>query len=153
MSDDSLSQLLTRIIADATAALSKLGGATATAGAAHGARRKGGIADDNELDSPWGDEVVKFNPRDWRGEPIKGCKMSQCNPDALEKLADACEYFAVKNEGQLTEKGKPKSDFDLRTAARARGWARRLRESPAAEPSNQTNVVDPFHCNENEIPF
>lgn len=106
----------------------------------------GEIADDRDLDSKFGDEVVRFVPRDWTGESFKGYAMSDCPPELLEMLAETYDYFAGKNEGVLTDKGKPKSDFDRRSARRARGWAKRLRdgykpraaapETAAAEPVN-----------------
>ena len=84
------------------------------------------IADDRDLDSQYGDEEVKFTPRDLVGEDVKGKRMSQCSFEALTLLASAYEAFAEKNAGQLTAAGKPKSDYDLRTARRARGWAARI---------------------------
>lgn len=86
-------------------------------------------ADDADLDSAKGDEVVKFSPRDWSGESFKGAKMSTCPPEFLTMYADACDYFAGKNDerGEKTDRGTPKSTFDRRTARRARGWAARIR--------------------------
>jgi len=85
------------------------------------------VASDYDLDSQYGDEQVKFSPRDWTGADIKGLPMSNCPPEALDLLANAFDFFAKKNEGKMTDKGKPKSDFDKRSASRARGWAIRLR--------------------------
>jgi hypothetical protein len=97
-----------------------------------------GIADDRDLDSQWGNEEVRVNPRDWSGPSMKGQRMSECPPDFLDMLADTLDYFARKNAASnaLTTSGKPKADFDRKAAARARGWARRLRNgwSDAAEP-------------------
>jgi hypothetical protein len=97
-----------------------------------------GIADERDLDSQWGNEEVRVNPRDWGGESMKGRRMSECTPQFLDMLADTLDYFARKNaaSGALTTSGKPKADFDRKAAARARGWARRLRNgwSDAAEP-------------------
>jgi hypothetical protein len=86
-------------------------------------------ADDRDLDSQYGDEEVRFNPRDWTGPAMKGRRMSECPPDFLDMLAETLDYFARKNAGAgaMTTGGKPKADFDRRGAARARGWARRLR--------------------------
>jgi hypothetical protein len=98
----------------------------------------GGIADERDLDSQWGNEEVRVNPRDWGGESMKGRRMSECTPQFLDMLADTLDYFARKNAASnaLTTSGKPKADFDRKAAARARGWARRLRNgwSDAAEP-------------------
>jgi hypothetical protein len=44
-------------------------------------------------------------------------------------LADTLDYFARKNEASnaLTTSGKPKAVYDRKGAARARGWAARMR--------------------------
>ena len=88
------------------------------------------VASDRELDSQYGDPTVKFNPRDWTGDSFKNCHMSQCPADFLELLAETFEYFAsqaaAKNE--LTDKGKPVADYKRMDAARARGWAKRVRD-------------------------
>ena len=88
-----------------------------------------GIADDRDLDSQWGDEEVRVSPRDWTGEPMKGRRMSECPPAFLDMLADTLDYFARKNEASnaLTTSGKPKAVYDRKGAARARGWAARMR--------------------------
>jgi hypothetical protein len=88
------------------------------------------IAPDSDLDSQWGDETVKFMPRDYTGtKDYKGARMSECSPAFLDALAASYDYFAQKNtlEGNLASNGKPKADYDRRSAARARGWAARLR--------------------------
>lgn len=58
----------------------------------------GPVADDRDLDGTYGDELVRFNPRDWTGESLKGARMSACPPDALDLLAAAYDYFAERNE-------------------------------------------------------
>ncbi len=88
------------------------------------------IAPDSDLDGKYGDEDVKFIPRDWSGHrEHKGMKMSACSPEFLDVLAASYDYFAQKNtlEGATATNGKPKADYDRRSAARARGWATRLR--------------------------
>ena len=85
------------------------------------------IATDADLDSQWGDEQVKFKPRDYTGDFTKGQKMSECAPELLDLLAKSFDYFADKNAGQMTDSGQPKSFYDKRSARRARGWAARLR--------------------------
>ena len=103
------------------------------------------IADDKDLDSQYGDETVKFSPKDWSGDSIKGLTMSRCPPAALDLLANAFDYFAKRNEGQLTDKRKPKSDYDRRSAARARGWAKRLRAGwKPAKPADFSEFEDKF---------
>lgn len=112
------------------------------------------VASDRDLDGQYGDEEVRFNPRDWSGAPIKGKRMSRCDPDALDLLAEACDYFAQKNEaaGAKTSSGKPKAQYDRTSAARARGWAKRLRagwKPPEREPDSFDNQgPDPFDSSE-----
>lgn len=87
------------------------------------------VADDRELDSQYGDPVVKFHPRDWTGGNYKGSPFSACPPDLLDQLAGAFDYFARKAEesGETTNAGKPVAPYKRKDAARARGWAKRLR--------------------------
>jgi hypothetical protein len=89
------------------------------------------IADDKDLDSKFGDEQVKFDPRDWTGNSCKGAPMSHCPPEYLDALAAAFDYFAGRNAGDPKKAG-----YDRRSAARARGWAKRLRAGwKPAQPS------------------
>ncbi len=85
--------------------------------------------DDADLDTKAGDETVKFNPRDWTGQPLKGLRMSECPPEALDLLANSFDYFARKNDdtNAVDSKGNPKSRYDRQSARRARGWSARLR--------------------------
>ena len=95
----------------------------------------GAIADDADLDSQYGDPLVKFMPRDWHGTDYKGCNYSTTDPEFLGMLADALEFFA----GRATEANK--KQWNLRDAARARGWKRRL-ESGWKSPKAQTSSRD-----------
>ncbi len=87
------------------------------------------VAPASDLDSQYGDEVIKFDPRNWSGESCKGKRMSECSIEFLDMLADVYAYFAQKNDddGAKTDAGKPKSMYDRRSERRARGWAARLR--------------------------
>lgn len=88
------------------------------------------IASDRDLDSKYGDPVLKFTPRDWTGASFKNRAFSECPPDLLDLVADTFEYFAQQadKEGKTTDKGKPVSEFKRADAARARGWAKRMRD-------------------------
>lgn len=92
------------------------------------AAETGTVASDRDLDSKWGDPVVKFMPRDWTGERCTGRKFSECQAPFLHLMADALEYFASQSEAknELTDKGKPVADYKRQDAARARGWAKRI---------------------------
>jgi hypothetical protein len=86
-------------------------------------------ANDRDLDSKWGDPDVKFHPRDWKGEACKGRRMSECPPEFLDLLAGTFDYFAKKADetGETTNAGKPVAPYKRKDAARARGWAHRIR--------------------------
>lgn len=135
----STESLLSEILAE----LKKLNAAAdRRAAAANGG--SSAVATNAELDGPFGDETIKFDPRDWQGDSFKGAPMSRCPADYLDMLASSLDYFAKKNEGKLTDKGKPKSDFDRRSAARARGWAQRVRGGwkPRAAPIPNDDADD-----------
>ncbi len=85
------------------------------------------IAPDSDLDSKFGDPVVKHDPHKWEGEPMKGRPLSQCPPDYLKMYAEMKEYFAVQDDekGLADANGKPKSRWSWMEASRARGWMKR----------------------------
>lgn len=87
------------------------------------------IATDRDLDGQYGNPVLKFIPRDWTGSTFKGCKFSECPPELLDLVANSCEYFGrvADEKGEATSGGKPVGDFKRADAARARGWAKRIR--------------------------
>ncbi len=94
------------------------------------------IATDADLDGQYGDPVVKFTPRDWTGDDCKGILFSDCPPDFLDALAKAFDYFAQKKQAE----NDPKAKYEVLNAARARGWAARLRSGwtpPRANPEWQ----------------
>ena len=85
------------------------------------ARAAENVASDQDLDSKYGDPKVRFDPRDWAGDSMKGRTFSQCPPEFLEMLANALEYFAEKKAATDPQK----AGYDRKDAGRARGWARR----------------------------
>lgn len=104
-------------------------GATVPSSSSGGGSGAGRVANDQELDSQYGDPVVRKDPtaRYWTGASYGGCQLSECPPDYLDAFAkykDACAYVNEK-EGKA-EKQKY-VEYDRRDAARARGWAARLR--------------------------
>jgi hypothetical protein len=89
----------------------------------------------DDLDSTYGNFVVRKNPPRWKGTPIDGKRLSECEPDALDALAGYLEWVA----GKKAEEGKEKyAAYDRRDAARARGWAARLREGWSGGASGAT---------------
>lgn len=88
------------------------------------------VADDADLDGQYGNPVLKFLPKRWQGEDFKGRTFSECPPDLLDLLAGTFDYFAKKADEnhEVTSSGKPVAPFKRLDAARARGWAKRIRE-------------------------
>ena len=119
------------------------------------------IAPDRTLDSKSGDPVgyKTTPPRDWPPRPsYAGKKLSECPPELLDMLAKRHDYFAEQAEisGEMDNKGeKPKSYWERLNAARARGWAQRIRSGwkPTAKPSFED--AEPFGGtpDDRDIPF
>ncbi len=86
-------------------------------------------ATDAELANKHGDPDVKFSAKGLPpGEPdTKGRKLSTMSPATLRVLASTFDYFAdqADAEGTLDTKGRPKSMWEARNAALARGWLRK----------------------------
>lgn len=138
---------------------------TATSAPAAG----GEIADDADLDGKYGDPIARFRPRDWHGDDFKGCNFSQCSPEFLDQVAASLDYFASRAEknDEKTSSGKPLAPFNRRDAARARGWAKRIRagwkaagvaeQAPLDGALDEGPVVDPFatvsELDDTDIPF
>lgn len=97
---------------------------------------KGGkVASDRELDSDWGNPVVRKDPRGWKGDSFVGCRFSECPPEYLDELASLFDWMGDKDEEEgKTYKGKPTAPYKRSDAGRARGWAKRLRDG--WKPSN-----------------
>lgn len=97
----------------------------------------GAIAPDRDLDSKYGDPELRFNVRDWTGPSYKGRRFSECPPELLDMVAETLEYFARKSEetGETTSKGKPVAPYQRSDAARARGWAVRIRSGRHVQTS------------------
>jgi hypothetical protein len=95
------------------------------------------IASDRDLDGKYGNPVIKFDPRDWSGDSMKGRPMSECPPDFLEMLAETFDYFAAKADenNETTSSGRSIASYKRADAARARGWAKRNRERGVTTPA------------------
>jgi hypothetical protein len=92
------------------------------------------------LDGPHGNPVVKKkDPRDWTGTTMVGRKFSDCPPEYLDMVADRELFFAEKADeaGEKDDKGRPKSYWNHQDAAKARGWAARIRSGAHVQPVAQ----------------
>jgi hypothetical protein len=95
----------------------------------HGATPGAPAAVEADIDGPRGNPEVRFIPKRWEGPSYKGKTFSECDPDFLDMLAEAFDYFARKEDetGAVDKNGGPKSRWTRLDAARARAWAKRLR--------------------------
>jgi hypothetical protein len=101
------------------------------------------IAPDSDLDSQYGNPVIKTkDPRDWGGDSMMGRKFSECPADYLDLVASRLDYFAEKAdaEGKTTGSGKPVGPYNRKDAARARGWAKRIRSGRVVQRPSQTGA-------------
>ena len=75
-----------------------------------------------DLDGPHGDPTVRSkDPRDWTGEPMRGRRFSECPAAYLDLLAQRFDYFNTREDDPA------KRRYNALDAARARGWAARVR--------------------------
>lgn len=102
------------------------------------------VASDADLDGPYGDPEIRFDPKRWEGASCKGLLYSdkRVSPEFLLMLAESFDYFARKEdeEGKVDKNGNPKSVWTRRDAGRARGWAaRKQAAAPARAPGKCIN--------------
>jgi hypothetical protein len=103
------------------------------------------IAPDSDLDGKYGDPEIRFMPRDWTGPSFKGRHFSECPAELLDLLAESFDYLAGKAEqaNERTNAGKPVSDYRRADAARARGWAKRIRDGKVPAAAGATSATAP----------
>lgn len=115
----------------------------------------GPMASEQELDGPYGNPVVKFVPTRWGGEDFRGKRFSECTPEFLDVLASALQWSAdnpQEGKGRFVE-------FNRKDAARARGWAARLRgggadaQAQATAADGHREAGDPEGGSADDIPF
>jgi hypothetical protein len=92
-------------------------------------RALGLFVDDAELDRPRGNIKIVFDPRSWRGPSHKGKRASDCSPEFLEAYAEALTFMAEHPKPDADPK---RAGYNRLDSARARSWARRLRQAKAA---------------------
>jgi len=99
------------------------------------------VASNADLDGQYGDPaVVAKDPKDWSGPTMKGRRFSECPPEYLDLVAARLDYFAEQNASG-TDDDKRKAAYNRKDAARARGWAARLRAG--WKPDTSTNGMPP----------
>lgn len=91
------------------------------------------VASDEDLDGDHGDPEVRKDPtaKYWQGPSFVGERFSRTASDYLDAMAkykDACAHMKERDGGEAKLKY---AGYDRRDAARARGWAARLRARDA----------------------
>jgi hypothetical protein len=102
-----------------------------------------------DLDGPYGDPVVKWDPKfGWNGPSYVGSTFSQCPPEYLTALAKAFDAFAKKDKEAgktfTNKKGQtvPSYTYKEKDAALARGWAERNKRQRPPEKPMQAVAID-----------
>jgi hypothetical protein len=127
-------------------------------------RGPGAVADDRELDSDKGNPTIRRDPKRWLsngGASFVGARYSECPADYLDEVAGFCEWAASKDEAKGTDEGRKYADYGRRDAARARGWAARIRAgyvaTPQAAPAKRMIDAESFDAaafgDDSELPF
>jgi hypothetical protein len=106
-------------------------------------------ADDTDLDSEWGNFEIRKDPARWKGKSYVGKRLSETEPQYLECMADFKTWLAGRQDdaGEVDKNGKPKSYWAKKDAARALGWAERLRNRMTPGEAAAASIDD------GEIPF
>ena len=111
------------------------------------------IAPDSDLDSQWGDEEIKKDPPRWKktgGPSFANRHMSECSPEFLDCYAEFKDWTASQNDEKARGNGPDGAKFtkyagyDRKSAARARGWAQRLRNGWKREERSDAPPSDGF---------
>lgn len=162
MSDD------TAILRDILSTLREIRDSLRTGGGQVGAQSsassdKGGkVAGDRELDSEWGNPLVRKDPKRWQGGSFVGCTFSECPPEYLDELAGLFDWMADKDEesGNKTpdkpgKPGRPTAPYKRSDASRARGWAKRIRDGwkPPAGQQEQDSTAYGGASAADDLPF
>lgn len=92
-----------------------------------------------DLDSDYGNFVVKKNPPRWKGRDYSGKRLSETEPDFLDALAAFKQWAASKDR----EAGKDPKWAEL-DRERAAGWAARLRNGWKSKPETEGDSEIPF---------
>ena len=102
----------------------------------------GTVAGDGELDSQYGDPVVRKDPPRWKGTSYVGTAYSACPADYLLSLAGFLDWCSNK---EAATPGKEKyAAYSAKDAARARGWAKRHPgNAVGASPEPAQKAEDP----------
>lgn len=170
MSDDALERIAkdvaaikVALAAGAVAFASALGVQVQSTGAS--GTQGGSVASEAELDGQYGDPEVRRDPSSkyWSGQSFVGCHLSGCPADYLDAFAKYKDACAWANDKDGSDKKKKYAEYDRRDAARARGWAARVRAgwkpkrtangASGGRPLTDDDYDDGGFGGDDEIPF
>lgn len=99
------------------------------------------VATDRDLDGQYGNPNVHKDPPLWikdGGESFAGRRYSEATPEYLDALASYHDWRADKDLAKGTEDGTKYAGYAKKDAARARGWAKRIRAGWNTAPGSLT---------------
>jgi hypothetical protein len=137
---DRVIALLEELVTVNKAILQALG---ANAAPARSAAAAGEVASDRDLDSQYGNPEIRKDPKRWQGATMKGRKFSECPPEYLDVLAEFYDWQAEQAEAkrEVTSANKPVAPYRRKDAARARGWAARIRAGKVHQAPREPQYV------------
>ena len=97
------------------------------------------VASDRDLDGQYGNPVIRTDPRRWDGPTFRGRRYSECPPEYLDALAEFLEWQGQQSDkkNERSNSNRPLGDYRRQDAARARGWAKRIREGKVQQAPRQ----------------
>lgn len=106
------------------------------------------VASDSDLDSQYGNPEVRVDLKRWPKQSYKGRKYSECDPEFLDMLADFLDWSAGESKKKIDAGSQDSNEikrakFGPIDAARARGWAARIRKKGFVAPA-QTAPADDY---------
>ena len=110
------------------------------------------VAPDADLDSEWGNPEIRKDPPRWHGQSYAGRRYSQTEPAYLDCLAGFLRWKAGKDDEMATSAAAPEertkyakyAGYARKDAARAQGWAERLRRNLRTGAAPEGDAADPF---------
>jgi hypothetical protein len=110
------------------------------------------VAPDADLDSEWGNPEIRKDPPRWHGQSYAGRRYSQTEPAYLDCLAGFLRWKAGKDDEMATSAAAPEertkcakyAGYARKDAARAQGWAERLRRNLRTGAAPEGDAADPL---------
>jgi len=133
-------------------------------GSSSGSNSRGQVASDSDLDGQHGDPTLRFGLKEkyWSGQDFAGYRLSETSAEFLDAYAKYMDNYGGALENDPDEKKRKTARYKFLDAARARGWAKRLRAGWQPQAVSQTHSngssgtsgTDDFgYGSDDEVPF